>query len=76
MRGLLSILVLIGAVMTACAEHGTRAIEQPPAELSARSGNARYVVLLNAPSREADATALMDWAFGAFQWPAPAGALQ
>jgi D-alanyl-D-alanine carboxypeptidase len=35
-----------------------------------RDGNRVYVVLLNAPQREADAYALMDWAFASFQWPA------
>ena len=34
-----------------------------------RDGHRIYVVLLNAPQREADAAALMDWAFASFQWP-------
>jgi D-alanyl-D-alanine carboxypeptidase len=38
-----------------------------------REGHRVIVVLLNAPQREADAYALMDWAFATFQWPAPAG---
>ena len=35
-----------------------------------RGGHRVYVVLLNAPQREADAYALMDWAFASFEWPA------
>ena len=34
-----------------------------------RDGRRLYVVLLNAPQREAEAAALMDWAFAAFGWP-------
>jgi D-alanyl-D-alanine carboxypeptidase len=37
-----------------------------------RAGHRLFVVLLNAPARESDAYALMDWAFSAFEWPAPA----
>jgi D-alanyl-D-alanine carboxypeptidase len=40
-----------------------------------RDGHRIYVVLLNAPSRESDAYALMDWAFTAFQWD-PSGVAQ
>jgi D-alanyl-D-alanine carboxypeptidase len=34
-----------------------------------RDGHRIYVVLLNAPSRESDATALLDWAFANHTWP-------
>ena len=34
-----------------------------------RGGHRVYVVLLNAPQRESDAYALMDWAFASFKWP-------
>jgi D-alanyl-D-alanine carboxypeptidase len=34
-----------------------------------RDGRRIYVVLLNAPSRESDATALLDWAFANHAWP-------
>jgi D-alanyl-D-alanine carboxypeptidase len=43
---------------------------------AARDGHRLFVVLLDAPQREADAYALMDWAFATFQWPAPAGMLR
>lgn len=33
-----------------------------------RNGQRVYVVLLNAPDREADAIALMDWAFANYRW--------
>lgn len=34
-----------------------------------RDGHRVYVVLLNAPTREADAIALFDWVFQAYTWP-------
>lgn len=34
-----------------------------------RDGKRLYVVLLNAPDRYDDATALLDWAFDNHQWP-------
>ena len=34
-----------------------------------RDGHRVYVVLLNAPNREADAIALFDWVFQAYVWP-------
>ena|SRR5688572_30313892 len=34
-----------------------------------RDGHRVYVVLLNAPNREADAIALFDWVFQAYIWP-------
>jgi D-alanyl-D-alanine carboxypeptidase len=38
-----------------------------------QEGHRVFVVLLNAPAREAEAHALMDWAFASFQWPGPTG---
>jgi D-alanyl-D-alanine carboxypeptidase len=37
-------------------------------------GHRVYVILLNAPQREADAAALMDWAFASHRWLAVEGA--
>lgn len=36
-----------------------------------REGHRLYVVLLNAPNREAEAAALLDWAFASHVWPLP-----
>jgi D-alanyl-D-alanine carboxypeptidase len=41
-----------------------------------RGGHRVFVVLLNAPARESDAAALMDWAFAAHAWPAAAGSVR
>jgi hypothetical protein len=32
-----------------------------------------YVVILNAPNRDADAIALLDWAFANHTWPPASG---
>ena len=50
----------------------TRRAGSTIAASAVRDGHRVYVVLLNAPQRESDAYALMDWAFAAFQWD-PAG---
>jgi D-alanyl-D-alanine carboxypeptidase (penicillin-binding protein 5/6) len=48
----------------------TRRAGQTIVASAMRNGHRLYVVLLNAPQREADARALMDWAFASTVWPA------
>jgi D-alanyl-D-alanine carboxypeptidase len=50
----------------------TRRAGATMAASATRDGHRVYVVLLNAPARESDTQALMDWAFASFAWP-PAG---
>jgi D-alanyl-D-alanine carboxypeptidase len=38
-----------------------------------RDGHRLYAVVLNSEHRDADAMALLDWAFAAFSWPASQG---